>query len=125
MDPSSIHNNSLNKERLKFEILVALLYNINRGKKLMRIILKEDREKIKELYKKTPVMELAVLYEISPKAIVEIAEGVSPTSNLVFNEDLPEFNWGKFTHSKDWNELLQLSREEIEDIGEIWKDLNF
>lgn len=91
----------------------------------MRILLKNEKEKIRELYPEVTVMELAINYNISPNMVLRVLGKEIQELDLRYREELPVFNWGQFIHSDNWSDVLKLQKWEAEEVRDLWKYLKY
>lgn len=95
----------------------------------MRIITQYDKLEINRLYK-----ELGTYAAVSratgfapstvKKYVDKNFEDVDTTQLIRFEGRLPEFDATKF-RGDDWGHLCELSDEEVKEIVELWKEIEF
>lgn len=93
----------------------------------MRVVTNEDIKEMNRLYlelktyaavaRKTGFSPSTVKKYIDPNYTIVNEENI-----IHFNRPLPEFN-SEIFRTNDWGRLCELSDEEVEEIKELWKEL--
>lgn len=104
-----------------------LFIEMRKGENDMRIVTHENILEFNRLYKKYKTYAaVARATGFCPstikKYIIDNFEEVDTVKIVRFNEPLPEFDSKKF-RTNDWGDLCVLSNEEVEEIKELWKEL--
>lgn len=91
----------------------------------MKIVTADEIKQIHELYDKLKdYVMVARRVGISPSTIKKYLgiEDKENTSIIRFEKPLPEFDTTKFRNT-DWGDLCTLTEEEIEEVKQLWTEL--